>query len=418
MTNQQKRQVFHTLFMVVFAVTLGFSVVNPFFPVYMKTLTGHGLIIALVFSGFFLAKMIFTPFLCRWSDFAGRRIFILCGLALHTLIAFVFFLLPENIIFIVVLRFFQGVATAMVRPIAQAFVGDISPENHEGTSMGTFDVAFYIALSVGPILGGAIGDNIGYRGMFGVLLILCFTALLIALTTMTREKQIPVKENITLSLSKDIFDNPPLQGLLTFIFARSFGIVILPIFLPLFLLTRFHASHLEIGICLAACSITTALLLPGMGQLSDRGNRKTLVAVGGMMSGLFTLALPLAQNYWQAMALCILLSFSSALSIPASTAMLVEEGRRHGLGYTMGLFHTTMNIGFFIGPLLAGLLMDTLGMNSLFQTAGLLGIAGALLFALRLARKPWEQNHNDHPGKIMESSHPDKHFLTDIRQHN
>lgn len=383
MTSLQKKKVFNALFVIVFAVTLGFSVVNPFFPVYMKTLTGQGLIIALVFSGFFLAKMILTPVLCRWSDFASRKIFIICGLALHTAAAFIFLWLPENVLLILVLRFVQGAATAMVRPVAQAFVGDMTPENHEGSSMGTFDVSFYAALGMGPILGGVIGDCIGYRGLFLVLLILCFTALLIAITSIHPDK--PVRNNPGFSTPSggNLFRDRTLQGLFAFIFTRSFGVVILPIFLPLYLQSHLGASHLEIGICIAAGSIATALLLRSSGKLSDLWNRKTLVTSGGVASGLVLVMLPMANQFWQALALSLLLAFFSTLSLPASTALLVEKGRDYGLGASMGITHTIMNIGFFAGPLAAGLLMDAWGLDSVFRVAGLTGIAGVLIFVLR-----------------------------------
>jgi len=383
MTSQQKKQAFNSLFVVVFAVTLGYSVINPFFPVYMKTITGQGIIIALVFSGFSLAKIIFTPFLCKWSDSVSRRLLIFSGLILHTLIASFFCLLPENIFIILGLRFFQGVATAMIRPIAQAFVGDISPENREGSSMGTFDVSFYAALGIGPLLGGITGGILGYRGMFVVLLLMCATALLITALTMPGERKFLAQQTTAVHDFAGIFANPTLQGLFVFIFSRSFGIVVVPIFLPLFLHTYMQASHLEIGICTASGALTTAVLLKRMGKISDIWNRRRLVIVGGLMCGAFTLLLPWAQNFRQMMTMTIILSFFSTLSLPASSAILIEQGRSYGLGYTIGISHTIINISFFIGPLLSGLLMDAVGMVSVFTAAGLTGIAGTLFFAIK-----------------------------------
>jgi len=379
MTSRQKRKIFNALFVVVFAVTLGFSIVNPFFPIYMKTITGQGIGIALVFSGFYLAKMIFTPLLCRWSDFISRRTFILCGLALHTVIAFFFFLLPENILFILFLRFLQGAATAMVRPIAQAFVGDISAEHREGSAMGAFDVSFYAALGIGPILGGLIGDALGYRIMFLFLFILCLAAFVIAMIGVEPSRMNP---GVSVRYEMNIFRNRTLQGLFALLFTRSFGIVVLPIFLPLLLRMKFQASYIEIGICAAAGSMTTAILLAWMGKLSDRMDRRTLITTGGFLSGILILVFPLAHSSWQIIALAVAQAFFSTLSLPASSAMLIDQGKKYGLGQAMGIAHTLMNIGFFIGPLAAGLLMDALGLGSIFLAAGLAGIAGSLFFAI------------------------------------
>lgn len=383
MTEQQKRHSFIALFTVVFTVTLGFSLVNPFFSVYAKGLTGQGLMIALVFSGFSLAKMLFTPLMGRWSDFRSRRIFILAGLVMHCLIAFFFVLLPQNLAIIIALRFLQGIATAMVRPIAQAFVGDISTENHVGSLMGSFDVSFYAALGIGPLLGGLIADRLGYRGMFLFLMLLCICALFAALFIINQDNRLPSSQARPHNRCEDVSANHTLQGLFFLIFTRSFGIAIMPIFLPLFIDSNLHCGYLGIGIGIASGSITTALLLHPFGKLADLSNRRTLVIAGGIMSGLLTLLLPLAESLGQLILLSIFLASFTTLSLPASSAILVEEGRSHGLGFTMGIFHTVMNIGFFIGPLLAGMLMDTFGLNSVFWTAGLLGIAGSTFFAFR-----------------------------------
>jgi MFS transporter, DHA1 family, multidrug resistance protein len=382
MTSQQKRQILNALFVVIFAVTLGFAVVNPFFPIYMKNITGQGIGIALVFSGFFLAKMIFTPLFCRWSDFINRRTFILCGLALHTGIAFLFLLLPENILFILFLRFLQGAATAMVRPIAQAFVGDISPEHREGSTMGAFDISFYAALGIGPLVGGIIGDFLGCRAMFLMLFILCLAALFIAAIAVESLEPPQSEPRPSVRYEMHIFRNQTLQGLFFFIFTRSFGIVVLPIFLPLLLRTRFQASYIEIGICAAAGSVTTAVLLGWMGKLSDRWDRKTMITAGGFLSGILILVFPMAHDSRQIIALTVAQAFFSTLSLPASFAMLIDQGRKYGLGQAMGIAHTLMNIGFFTGPLAAGLLMDELGLGIVFAAAGLAGIAGSLFFAV------------------------------------
>ena len=388
MTKRQKKRVYTSLFTIVFAVSLGFCVVNPFFPLYLKNLTNQGFVIALVFSGFFFAKMVLTPLLGKWSDYRNRRIFILSGLVIHTLVAFFFVLLPQSIMLIVILRFFQGCATAMVRPIAQAFVGDISTKNHEGTSMGTFDISFYAALAVGPVIGGLIGHIAGFRGVFLILFILCLIALFIALATITggRKQQAAARPVANDRHCGSLRDSRVLAGLYGLIFARSFGFVCLPIFLPIFIDGHFHIGCFGIGICMASGSLVTAMLLRPMGKLSDRVNRRMLVVAGGVISGLIIIVIPWTGSLWQLILLNMAVAFFSTMSLPATSAILVEEGKSFGLGYTMGWFHSIMNAGFFIGPLVGGVLMDVLGLKSIFLVAGIFGIAGSLLFALMCPR--------------------------------
>ena len=390
MTSQQKR-VFKSLFTTVFAVTLGFAVVNPFFPIYAKELTGQGVMIALVFSGFFLAKIIATPLMGKWSDAKSRKGIIVSGLILHTLVAAIFFFLPQSLILVIVLRFLQGVATAMVRPIAQAFVGDFIEEDHVGSSMGTFDISFYAALAIGPVIGGGVGDIMGYRGMFLILIILCLVALVSSLFTETDDRRIRGDRAFHHASCQDIFSNHTLQGLFCFILARSFSIVVISIFVPILIDTYFQTGYLGIGVCIAAGSITTALFLRPVGLLSDVCDRRALVIAGGILTGMLLFLIPFAHTLWSLILLNILLALTGTLSLPATTALLVEEGRHHGLGYTLGIFHSVMNAGFLVGPILGGILMDAVGIQAVFPIAGVLGICGTLFFAIRSTRVAEEE---------------------------
>ena len=395
MEESEDKRLFRVLFAIVFALVMGFSVVNPFLPIYLRNITGTGVMITLVFSGYALAKIVFSPLAGRYSDLTNRRRYIFTGLALHTAIAFIFFLLPQSILVIIVLRFCQGIATALVRPIAQAYVGDMSLENHEGAVMGTFDISFYLALAIGPLVGGIIGEPLGYRGLFLVSFLLCLFALTLAIIFIWDKHGSPMTVEMAPGNNRwsVIFNTRILQGLFCYIFSRSFGLILVPIFLPLFLSSQLHIGYRGIGICLAAGSLCTALLLRPMGKLSDRTDRRQLIVIGGVLSGVTILLLPFADGLWNATFLILCLSLFSAISLPASTAILVEEGKRHGLGYTMGIFHSVMNGGFVIAPLLGGILYDLFTLQSVFYFAGMTGVTGTVIFAVYCRPRVGQKNH-------------------------
>jgi len=374
---------YRALFAVIFLVCLGFGIAAPFFPVYAASGGASGLHLALIFSGYAAAKILFSPVTGWWSDRNGRRRLLIAGLSLQSAVALGYLFLPGPS-GLIALRFLQGIAAALIRPVALAFVGDIAPSQREGAAMGTFDISFYAALAIGPVLGGIIKDSLGFFGIFlglsGLcLLALATAALFVKRSSMDGEERAGAAARVDLSVLKR---SRTLFALCGFIFARSFGIMCFVVFLPVFMHSALKLTGLEIGLVMGANTVVTALLLRPMGFLSDRVRRDRLVAVGGVSAALWTLFQPQAETFPQLLVLSIFLGVSGALSTPAGAALLVEEGGRQGMGLTMGVFNCAMNLGAVLAPLAGGAAFGLFGPDSLCYGAGGVGLAGTGFFLL------------------------------------
>lgn len=379
MNNPWGKSPYLTLFAINFTVNLGFGIVDPFFSIFAANIGASGFSLALIFSGYALSKALFTPFIGWWSDYRGRHAFITAGLGLYSLISLCYLLAP-GLPFLIFLRFLQGLAAARVRPISLAFVGDIAPSRREGTTMGTFDISFYGALAIGPIIGGLVKDAAGFSGIFFCMLALCCIGLILSIgldVDCREEEKGPEQAKIKLPALRG---GKTLIGLAVFIFARSFGIVLFAVFLPIFMTNHLMINGVRVGIVMASGAVVTALLLRTMGRLSDRRQRSTLVMIGGLMAGFLTFCLPLAANFYHLLLLSIGIGVFSVLSMPASAALLIEEGNLHGMGLTMGIFNGALNLGFIISPLIGGIITDFFGISAAFHMAGLLGMAGVGFF--------------------------------------
>ena len=95
-------------------------------------------------------------------------------------------------------------------------------------------------------------------------------------------------------------------------------------------------SNTQIGVIMASGTTLTVFFLGPFGKISDRLNRRVLVAIGGGAAALLTFLLPFAVKFCHLLILSSLIGFFSALSLPSSSALLVEEGNRYGMGKTVG----------------------------------------------------------------------------------
>jgi len=378
---------FRALFLVNFAITLGFGITDAFFTVYIQNLGASGIMLGLPIVFYALAKIFFSPIMGSWSDRIGRRTLIIASLCLYAAISFCF-LLTTNLVAISILRLLQGAGCAMFRPVLQSLTGELSPSESRATTLGTFDISFYGALGIGPILGGVIKDLWGFEGLFVMLALLCLSALCIALLSIPASRP-GITNNNHSGMITQLFNilhtsRKPgsLRGLLAFIFGRACGISTFVAFVPLLLTSKLHLSGKEIGIIMASATVVIALLLRPMGKLSDKLPRRLLVIAGGLSASLLYFCIPHADNFYQILLLGIGIGFSSALSQPASTALLIDEGLLHGIGITVGMFNAVLNAGFVIGPLAGALLLNYFGLQAVFYVSGMSGLVTVALFIL------------------------------------
>ena len=116
------------------------------------------------------------------------------------------------------------------------------------------------------------------------------------------------------------------------------------------------------------------------GKIADIFNRRALIIVGSLISLTFLALIPLASNFWQLLGLCLLGGLGGAVSMPAASALTVEEGRKFGMGATTAILFVAMSIGLAIGPLLGGVIIDAVNINSAFYFAAGMVLAGTALF--------------------------------------
>jgi MFS family permease len=123
-----------------------------------------------------------------------------------------------------------------------------------------------------------------------------------------------------------------------------------------------------------------ALLAPA-GRLADKFNRRALVIVGNLIYLITVALIPLVSTFWQQLWLCFPRAIGGAISMPAATALTVEEGRKFGMGSTISMLMMAMSLGMAIGPPLSGVIADSVDVSAVFYFGGIVGLIGTGLFA-------------------------------------
>jgi DHA1 family multidrug resistance protein-like MFS transporter len=268
----------------------------------------------------------------------------------------------------------------MTLPIAQAYVGDISPEGEEGKWMGYFNAAFFTGFGVGPFMGGILADHFGMSTAFyamGGFNLLAF------LTVASLLPDIKPKEMAsgTHSSYKEMSTSGMIKGIFSFRLAFSLGRGSFVTFLPILAAASLGLKPTLIGVLLAVNVLLMSLLGIYSGNIADRFNRKTMVIVGNLANLAFLALIPAANNFWQLLVICCLGGLGGAIAMPAASALTVEEGRKFGMGSTMAILMMAFSIGMAIGPVLGGVIHDSANINAVFYFGASAALLGTSLFA-------------------------------------
>jgi DHA1 family multidrug resistance protein-like MFS transporter len=158
----------------------------------------------------------------------------------------------------------------------------------------------------------------------------------------------------------------------------SVALPFLPYYVQELGVTGLNAVAFWSALVLSSQAVTMALIAPVWGSLSDRHGRKMMVE-RAMFGGAVVMSLMgLAQNVYQ---LTVLRAIQGLLTgtVSAATTLVVSGTPPHRRGYALGMLQMSIYLGSTTGPLLGGLVADTMGYRvTFFITGGLLFLAGIL----------------------------------------
>lgn len=381
--NASDRKIFGALFFSIFAAVTGVGIVVPLLPIYAHDLGAGGLYIGLIFGAFSLSRTVFLPYFGRMSDKKGRKPFIVTGLFSYAVIS-VAFILSTGVESLIAIRFIQGITSAMIMPVVQAYVGDITPKGREGWVMGLFNMSLFIGLSAGPLIGGVIKDRFSLQAAFvcmGILSIVGFALSLLFLPP-TGEERVLQKGVPPLEWSRILSDRI-IAGLFIFRLVYTACIGIIWGFLPVFADVEFSISASGIGVLVMLGVLVSGIVQVPMGWVADRISRKAMVIIGGVVVTAAVYAFSRAAGYMDMFWSSVTFGVGGGIAMPALMAAVVLRGSRSdAMGSVMALLTVAHSLGMLIGSLLAGVMMDWFQLRQAFVLGAAVMIAGTLLFAV------------------------------------
>jgi len=170
-----------------------------------------------------------------------------------------------------------------------------------------------------------------------------------------------------------------------FILSASVGVAIIGLgiiwpLIPVFALDL-GATGFQVGMIIASFNLARTFANPISGRLSDRWGRKPFIVVGLFLYAAVSILYIRATSINDLILVRLLHGFTSVLVVPVAMALAADIAPDDRLGRYMGTLNMAVMLGLGVGPMLGGIIRDTLGMNAAFYAMGglaLLTMAGVM----------------------------------------
>ena len=370
-----------------FLCIVGFTAAFPFTPFFIRELGVSevdqvALWAGMIASAGSVAMALISPVWGMMADRHGRKLMVeraACGGAIiMTVMAF-----SASVEQLLVLRILQGLLTGTI-PAFVALVASFSPRERIGFSLGLMQMAVYTGLSVGPLIGGVVADQVGYRWAFVATGVFLLVAALLVYFLVEEKFERPSKEaqrsHSLASAVRRITASLPMFGAIVALGGIYLGNSIPQPVLPLFVESLQHAPHLvntTTGIVYGANALASALSAAFVGHISDRTSYRTVLMACCLGSVLAFLGQAATPNVgWLLVASFATGVFAGGL-LPAANAILARLAPRDEQGAIYGISNSVNSGGRAVGPMIGAVLLTISGMRAVF-------VGAAVLFVLVL----------------------------------
>lgn len=337
----------------------------------------------------------------KLGDAFGQRGVFLIGLAIYVA-ALVLAGVSWSFESLMVARGLQGVGAAAFLPQAFGLIPRVFSPDTQGRAFAAWGVIGSVASLIGPVVGGAVADSLGWRAAFfaqAALGAMALIAGLIALPRLPRSGERVTLLPVLLSFGglgllvygiqfgqwPSILFGALLLGVLVrsardgtdngflpvgLILHRSFalgalgvaamGFSVASMFIPLmyWLQTVADASPTASGAITAPMSVFAFVLTPVAGYLTDRRDPGKLCAAGFSISAAgLVLAIALIHtgaDVWWFTAVTSLLGIGGAFVWAPNAAVTMRGIPEHETGAASGLYNTMRQVGSVLGVALVG----------------------------------------------------------------
>ena len=162
------------------------------------------------------------------------------------------------------------------------------------------------------------------------------------------------------------------------IFILTFGPVVSV--LPLWMSDKYGSSMTMIGLVISTSSLTSALMSSQLGYLTRKFRIEKIMGVAFLLYAVTLIWIPQINISWMIILPILLFGAAQGINLPSSQTLMINAAPYESRGVFLALNATVILTGITLGPFLAALTFNKIGLEGLYYAGG--GVA--LVFGIIL----------------------------------
>ncbi len=373
----------------------GMSIVMPFISIYLFYYQGvsAGLVGFAMFISSFVGA-IFQFIGGEMCDRMGRRFTFILGL----LILILSFLLlgwavnakAPYVLYLLILSLTR-VATGLFRPIPNIIATDIVTPDKRLEAFSLLRIGQNAGFALGPMVGGIMA-LISYTSMFYFTAATSTIYLLIVIFFIKDTRTCMPSSRFSLKDIGKIVDDRPFMAFSILVFLVT--VVYSQMYSPLSVYAKGFVglSEPEIGMIFAVNGTMVVIAQYLVTRLTNHYRLTMSMGIGTMLYAL-GFALVAFSHSFLALAFCVfVITLGELTYMPPSTTLTANMSSGDNRGRYQGFSGLTSTLGFAVGPLIGGILLDHLPTTAMWLIIAVMGVACAVSFIYLKKLVPREKN--------------------------
>ncbi|MCC6705146.1 MAG: MFS transporter [Thermomicrobiales bacterium] len=391
----------YAIWLAQFLAILGFSLRAPFLPFFLEDLGADTPSSVALWSGMINAAgagvmVIAAPMWGAVADRRGRRPMLVRAMffATFTVGLMGFATAPWQLLG---LRLVEGATTGTV-VAATALVASTTPRDKLGYSLGLIQMSIFSGSAIGPLIGGVLGDAIGYRPTFfaagGMLFAGCLIVFFVVRENFTPVERKDAPSGLRAFRAAGSWMFVGVMGSMVLIlFASRFASSAVQPIVPIFI-GQLHDSVLGLsasatsGLALGMLGLTSAISSIYFGRLGDRRGHQSILLICAFASALIYLPMGLATSSWQLVILQGLFGIAAGGLVPAANAIIADKTSPDQRGTVFGFTASAASLGGFFGPLAGAGIAAWIGFSAAFVITGIFLLIVSLIIWRSFRNQP------------------------------
>ena len=362
-----------------FLVAMGFSIIVPILPLYVRDFGASNIQIGAVVAGFALARTAFNLPAGILAGKLGSKNSMLLGLIFVGITSAIIGL-ARNYETVLLARTVAGIGSAFYVTSSVTYMAELTSKGGRGRSLSIYDGTSIVGSTIGPAIGGVLsywgGKNLPF------LVYACFlfgAAVLVKFLLPAISRENVERQSFSYLDLKRLYGDRSFLSVNTSTFMYSFVLTSMEFtIIPLFAVGNIGFNSLQTGGLFTVLSLAQMMIFIPTGSLSDRFGRKPFMVSSLIASSLVLMSMPYVSSGGDFILVMAMLGFGSGLAGPMA-AWISDLSPKNKLGIAIGLYRTLNDIGVATGPIFLTAISQT--SQSITKIPSTPFLAGGILMA-------------------------------------